>query len=407
MIWNAVGTTFYFGCQWLLTVLVVRFSGGYGDAGVLSLAMSISNPLLVVACLNLRTFQISELESRFSDGDFLMNRILASVISVVLCVFVITFGGYGKYKSICTIAFMVFKLSEMLADVLHGIDQKAWRLDIAGKSYILRGCATLLAMIFGALFGGNLIWTILCMTLFAYLIIFFYDYRICKKQLHPNFSYVWLNVASLTKIGIPLALYSFFLTLISSYPRFQVEEQYGKELLGIYSSIATPTVLVTQLASFIFSPLMGIFAMCRQKRDRKRLYKLLLISIGGTIIIGILSSVAGKVLGERALVLLFGESIREYAYLLVPVICTAVLTAAVWLFCGLLTVFKDYYTLAAITFISMVVCIVSSAPFIAKKQLLGAVSALALALAVEVFLLLLRFMLLLKRERLLSCGVLY
>ena len=84
MRWNSIGTLFYFGCQWLLTVLIVHFNGGYYNAGVLSLAISITTPLYCIACLNLRTFQVSELEGKFSEGDFIANRILMSIIA--LCV---------------------------------------------------------------------------------------------------------------------------------------------------------------------------------------------------------------------------------------------------------------------------------------------------------------------------------
>lgn len=111
--------------------------------------------------------------------------------------------------------------------------------------------------------------------------------------------------------------------------------------LGIFASISTPTVLITQLSSFIFSPLMGAFAECRKNHDKTRLYKLLLICIVGIFGIGIVSLVAGLILGEWALVLLLGESIKEYASLLTPIIGTPVLMAAIWLLCGLLTVFKD------------------------------------------------------------------
>lgn len=400
IIWNALGTVFYFACQWLLTIYAVHFSGGYADAGILSLAMSISGPLQIVASLNLRTFQVSELDNRFSDGDFLINRILMSAVSLLLCICTVIYGGYSKYESVCMIIFMVFRISEALADVLHGIDQKAWRLDIAGKSFILRGCAILLAIIGGTLLGKSLSVTILVMTGLVCLIIYFYDYRACQKQACPNFSYKRNNIVDLTRTGIPLALYSIFLTLVSYYPRFQIEKLYGKEILGIFSSITTPTVLVTQLANFIFSPLMGIFAECRKEHDKKRLYRLLSVSFGGTILIGVLAITAGNVLGEWALVLLFGESIRQYAYLLIPIIYTAILTAIIWLLCGLLTVFKDYYALAVLTCVSLSLCLISAPFLISERQLMGAVLTLTMALAAETILLVIRFLYRLKIEHL-------
>ena len=36
MLWNSAGSMTYLACQWLVTVLVVRLSAGYDDAGLLS-----------------------------------------------------------------------------------------------------------------------------------------------------------------------------------------------------------------------------------------------------------------------------------------------------------------------------------------------------------------------------------
>lgn len=40
--WNTAGNIIYLICQWLLSVVVVRISGSYADAGVLTLVTSIN-----------------------------------------------------------------------------------------------------------------------------------------------------------------------------------------------------------------------------------------------------------------------------------------------------------------------------------------------------------------------------
>lgn len=401
MIWNAVGTVFYSGCLWLLTVAVVRFEGGYTDAGILSLAMSASGPLILIATLSLRNFQVSELDGRFSDGDFLVNRFFSTAASLLLCFAFLAVSGYSKYICKCIIIYYIFRTSEAFADVLHGIDQRAWRLDVVGKSYLLRGVGILLSIFCSLLSGKGLLLSALLMAVFSYLIILFFDYRMCKSLAHPYFSWNKSNVILLGKIGIPLVCYSMFLTLLTVYPRFVIERLYGEELLGYFSSVSTPTVLVSQMASFIFSPLMGVFAEHRKQRNRKKLFGLVGLSLGGTVAIGAVAVVAGKLLGEWALVLLFGESIRPYIYLLIPIIFTAVITAMIWLLCGLLTVFKDFFMLALLNFISLIVCVISSHVLINDSQLTGAVIALTMTFVTDVLLLSIRFIVLLKKEDLL------
>ena len=52
------------------------------------------------------------------------------------------------------------------------------------------------------------------------------------------------NLWILLKDCLPLTLGTIFITLLVSVPRYNLESLYGKEILGIYSSVATPTVII-------------------------------------------------------------------------------------------------------------------------------------------------------------------
>ena len=41
MLWNSAGPLTNLGCQWVITVLIVRLSSGFDAAGLYSLAMSV------------------------------------------------------------------------------------------------------------------------------------------------------------------------------------------------------------------------------------------------------------------------------------------------------------------------------------------------------------------------------
>ena len=66
IVWNSVGSIFYLGCQWLITVLVVRLSG-VDEAGVLSLAMSVCNIWYCLSVYGMRNFQISDTENKYQQ----------------------------------------------------------------------------------------------------------------------------------------------------------------------------------------------------------------------------------------------------------------------------------------------------------------------------------------------------
>ena len=49
--YNSFGTIFYYGCQWLTTLLVVRISG-FEDGGNYSLAMTFTAAFAIMALLD-------------------------------------------------------------------------------------------------------------------------------------------------------------------------------------------------------------------------------------------------------------------------------------------------------------------------------------------------------------------
>jgi len=397
LIWNSAGTLFYMGSQWLITVLVVRLSGDYSSAGILTLAMSIAAPLTMLAMMNLRTFQVANMDARFSDGDFIFARIITSLMSLGICAVVTAGGRYSLYVWSCILLFMIFRLSEAIVDVLHGIDQRAWRLDLVGKSFFMRGILILALFTVGELLFKSLPVSILLMELGVYGVIVCYDISSCKKCTRLNLVRNKGSFISLMKIGIPLGAFSFLLTLISSIPRLFLERWHGEDILGVFGSITTVTLLIPQLASFIFNPLIPVFAERWKSNDKRGFRRLLSLSVTAIAAIGTVTLLGAYFFGEWGLSVVFGDSIRPYSYLLCPVLGTAILTAYIGLLGTILTVLSDYSALVWLSLISAVGCLIASVLLIQKSALVGTILATAVGLGMECFLLGTRTVVLLKR----------
>ncbi len=383
LIWNSVGTLFYFGCQWLLTVFVVRLNSDYSNAGILTLAMSVATPLTVVAALNLRTFQVANVEERFSDGDFIFTRVITSILSIGICLLVVVCAGYSFYTSMCILLFTGYRLSEAVVDVLHGIDQRTWRLDIVGKSFLMRGVIMLTVFVIGEYFFNNLLVSITFMGLVVYGVIFCYDVPSSRKCTQMNMAVNTGNFLALIKIGIPLGLFSFLINLLSSIPRLFMEKWHGEDALGIFGSLTTITVLVPQLASFIFNPLVPVFADRWKSNHIKAFNKLLFISFASISLIGVIALAGGYYFGEWGLSLIFSDSIRSYSYLLCPIIVTAIITACIWLLGNVLTILGEYNALAWLSLVSVVACVAASLLLIPKSAFAGTILAMAIGLITE------------------------
>ena len=123
-LWNTAGSIFFLVCQWIITVLVVRLSDGFSDAGLLSLAMSVTNVFAIIALFNVRNYQVSDSEELYSAGEYVSHRFVTCALAFVLCAVTTFLGGYGIYTAACILAYMLLKLTENFVDVFHGIVQK-------------------------------------------------------------------------------------------------------------------------------------------------------------------------------------------------------------------------------------------------------------------------------------------
>ncbi len=340
MIWNVSGSIGFIGAQWMMTILIVRLAG-YTEAGYLSLGLSLTNIFTNIAYFCIRNFQVSDTRSQYDADTYVTHRAVFTVAAFALYTLFVLCNGYPLYVMVFLLLFMIYRLSEAVVDVFHGIDQKAWRLDVAGQSFLMRGVLTLAAFIIMEKLTGNLIVTTLVMLAMAYGVIFFFDIPRASTLSPFSLRGERHSLIALTRECFPLFLYAICLNAVVPIPRYMLEKIAGSEVLGFYSSVAIPASVIQLLASYIFTTFTALFSDYLFQKDRAR-FMALFGRLTMAIVLIILLALGGSLLlGEWALVLLFTESIRPYAYLLAPTIVCCGLIAMVWFMGTLLTIMRD------------------------------------------------------------------
>ncbi len=385
IIWNSTGNIIYLGMQWLISVFIARILG-YNDAGIFSLAMSITNIFTCIALFGIRNFQVSDLEGKYSDMDYIKSRIITCICAVILCSIYISLLPYTLIQKSCIVIYMLYRASESFADVLHGIDQKSWRMDIVGKSYFLRGTFMFVIAAALAFITENIILVILGMTIITTVIIFYYDLRqtlkLVKTDSKNNGRYKLLLVES-----IPLVIYMIMQNSMGSIPRLFLERISGSDMLGIYSSIASPTLIIQIGASYLFIPLVGVFADYIKARDNSKFMKLFIKIYVIIALLSLASIVIGGIFGEFGLKVLFGISILPYSYILLPIILCTILTALSWFLCMILTVFRDMKGLIIGNSIGLAFNFILAPKYIRNYSLNGTSYILIISLIIQIVIL--------------------
>lgn len=367
VLFNTVGSIFYYICQWLLTVLVVRLDS-FETSGYLSLAMTASSSFSAITLFGMRNYQVSDVKEEFSSKEYYGSRIITCVVSLVACMIYAATVTQSLYNFECITLFMMIRVAEGLADVFHGIDQKYDRFDLIGISYMLRGSVSVFSFTIGLIVTHNLTITLLIMAMLNLVIVVFFDRRKtgCLEKINPV---VWnKHVFQLLACCVPLVIFNFLLSMENLIPKNILEGMMGANDLGIYSSIASPTLVVQVMASMVFAPFLPQLTMLHAKGKldtfRKRFHHVLIVLIGLMVVVLLGANLVGKI----GLKILFGEQILEYYYLFNPIVWCTILTAMIWIVSAIVIAMRQIKSLLVGIVVSFGLCVSIAQPLIERYE---------------------------------------
>ena len=357
VLWNSIGSMFYLGCQWLITVLVVRLSSGFDAAGLLSLAMSVVGIFGTFANYKMGTYQISDIHHEHSLAEYLAFRCTTLALSFIACI-AYAFATCAPHAIITVMLFFVYKGVGLLVDVLHGTDQQHRRMDYIGKSFMLQGVASIVA--FAAVFypTQNLNLAIVAMILGAMMVFVGFDMRKTRAFEPITLHLTRKKALFFLKTSLPAVIASVAASAIFTIPKQYLAFVSGDAALGIYSSVAAPALVVQMGATYLYGPLLDIFPKHFFDGNLKDFLKLLGRTAASIIAVTAVCWIALLFIGKPMLVLLFGGSITEHVYLLYPVLIATSATAFLWFFGDLLITLRNFRA----NFIGNVIALVAVIP---------------------------------------------
>ena len=381
LFYNSIGNFAFLALQWLTTILVVQLSG-YKDAGILSLSMSFANSLYAFSSFGMRNFQSSDINYNYDNYTYIKSRLLTCIIGYSLFFIVILIMHYSLYVKLCILIYLLYKSVEAFDDVYYGALQREWTMKEIGLSYIFHGVSSFLSFIIGLLYFKNILVSFLIMTITSIIITIFYDKKAFDSlQIKPNKT---RSLKDLILVCIPLVTYAVLFNNIQVYPRYLLEKITTQEILGIYSSIASPVLLIQVVAGYIFYPLLNIFTEYATNNKNKEYKKLVNRVYFLIIILGTIGTIYIYFLGDFSLKILFGDYILKYSQLLYSTLLMALLMALMTFNNMLLIISRKFYHLIKQNLISLILSVFLSNILIVKYKIYGINYTLIISLAVGI-----------------------
>ncbi len=402
-VWHAIGNITYLMCQWLITVLVPVI-GGFQDAGILSIAMSISATCQTIGMFGIRNFQVSDVDEKYSDSCYVGLRALTCGAAMLTCLIFSVVGGYGGGQLIAISLFMIFRLAETYADVLHGIAQRNGKLYIGGISFCIKGVGLLICFLLGYFLTKSLNVGLLSMTLFSCATVVIYDLPMVRRVKRFHLTDSIGRCGALALETLPLCVYLFLFSAVCTLPKLILEAEMGETVLGIYSSIYAPAMLLQAASGYLYTPFATNFAQMRQKGEHKAFLSTLAKISAFILALGAVVMFAAWLLGEFALVLVFGEDIRPHVGLLFPILVVNVVSAYFGLFCMLSIVLRRFRWLLSGCFAGFLLSIFLTKPAIGWFGANGTSYSIIFATVIACLVLLIGILLEFKAQRTIKEG---
>lgn len=342
MLWNSVGSMTYLACQWFVTIVVVRLSSGFDDAGLLSLAMSVVGIFSTFANFKMGTYQISDIKRENSLGEYMGFRCVTLVAAFVACMVYALFTC-ATYALVTIALFYAFKAIGLLIDILHGEDQINRRMDYIGKSFMLQGVSTFVAFVIVYGITRNLNIAIVAMFVAALLVLVLFDIPHCRRFTRVTVSLSAKKALFFLRTSLPAVIASVAASAIFAIPKQYLAMVSGDAALGIYASVAAPALVIQMGAQYLYGPLLDIFPRLFFDGDKKGFLTLLGKTVAGIVAVTVACAIVLEFVGEWVLCLLFGGDIAPYVYLLQPIIVSTAATAFLWFFGDLLITLRRFW----------------------------------------------------------------
>ena len=381
-IWNTLGTGFNAFNSLFFMIIVTRVNG-VDQAGIFTIAFSTACILYAVGLYAGRIYQVTELNKKISDKDFILNRIITNIIMIIALIIFCLLKRYNTEKFIIFLLLTIYKALEAFSDVIYGILQKNDKLDIVGKSLFAKSLMSIIIFLLVDIITKNMIISIISMIIICILIILFYDFRKTYKYIDLKSKVNMSNVYSILIKGFLTVAISLLGMYVLNAPKYSIDTYLADNYQTIFGIIVMPATVIGLVAQFLIHPYLNQILSLYENRDLKNLKKLVLKLLSLVIAFGIIATILAYFFGTQVLGLIYGLDLSSYKIGLVIIIISAMLYAMGTIYSSVLTTVRETVSQFVIYIIVSVFAAILSNVFTKTWEINGAIIAYLLIMALQ------------------------
>lgn len=314
--YNTLGSLVSLFCQWLIMMLIPKMTD-FSDAGIFAIALSICSILNIFATLSLNQYQIADQHVRFSENDYRTSRIITIIFSFALCIPVTLFMGYSTEQNLVIVAYMIYRNILHFAYLYTATLQIRDHLDYAGKCTALEGVVSLITFLVAFNYTSDLVISVALMAAIGGGFFLFTVIAGYKKYVGKTISVSKSDPKAIKRmiwLGIPLLFSGVAPIIITALPKIMLQMYWGDVLVGIFSTLSAPTIVVPTLIMGVFTPFIVHFSNVSRSGNMRSLRMSYGKMVAAVLLFGALGLVLSVFFGKYFFILLYGDEIIPYVH---------------------------------------------------------------------------------------------
>lgn len=382
-IWNSLGTGINSFNSLFFLIIVTRVND-IQTAGIFSIAYATATILYTLAMYSGRLCQVTDIENKISDKDYIANRALTCIIMLIGATGFLLIKQYTGFKTSIFALLAIFKGLEAFSDILYGVMQKNELLYKAGQSLSLKGFVGIAAFLVVDLITRDLRWACFAVIVINLVVLVVYDYILVSRKLINKDSKVNLkNVVAILKSEFFVFVNSFAGIYILNAPKYAIDSYLTEDIQAIYGYIMMPATVMTLFTQFIVMPFLGKLKDLYESKKLKEIenitfkIKLVVIAFGGFAVL------AAFLLGPEFLGLVYGLDLRAYRMNLCVIIGSYIFYAISYINLVTLTTIRHTFVQFVIYIISMVIAFAGANVLVSNFGINGATFSCTTTLALQ------------------------
>ncbi|MDQ2775343.1 MAG: oligosaccharide flippase family protein [Acidobacteriota bacterium] len=417
--WTFIGNTVYSACQWGLLSVLAKLTTPE-KVGEYALAVAVTAPLLYFANFGIGIMLVTDTNRQFRFAQYRTARLLLIAASLIAAVIICVVSRFSAEVVLLTLIVAISQSSDCLSELYRSVMLRSERMSRIAVSLVIRGAASVATAAAVLFYSKNLVWALLAMAAARMTVLFLYDMPMGKDspvaaeiedpyndgEEHPksildrvskalSFPAVW----KITSAALPLTIITILTSLVINLPRYFIESYAGHRQLGIFaamwSMLTAGNMIAIALGQAIFPRLSKLYAVRDIAGFRRLIGYALQIGLG----LGLMGVAGAIVAGRQILTLAYRAEYAEQRWLFVAVMGVGTLVYIITLLGNVATSARAFKSQALLMSIVATVTFLSSALFVPKFGVWGAVWAVGLGCLTHMAGLMFIVLELLKREQ--------